>query len=176
MLNFFARKVEGYFYYYLILENNLRQWAIYDFSEIDMLVQDHNNLFKLLTECTSAVWSSAGWWLPLAVPWLCVLQYAPYYYLLSQDYRIKKNPTPLWEMDTEMSITDIENGCAISKWQIDTAISTSNMGNGSCSSSVILDFWEIHSRFRKYWRYCPSRHLYFVRFFFFSEQFGCFAS
>ena len=63
---------------------------IYDFSEIDMLIEDNNNLFKLLTECTSAVWSSAAWWLPLAVPWLSVLPYAPYYYLLSQDYCIKK--------------------------------------------------------------------------------------
>lgn len=45
-------------------------------------------------------------------------------------------------MDTEMSITDIENGCAISKWQIDAAISTSNKGNGSCRCNMILDFLE----------------------------------
>lgn len=69
---------------------------------------------------------------------LSVEQYAPYYYVLSQEYCHKNRP--LWEMDTEMSITDIENGCAILERQIDTAISTSNMANGSCSSNVILDF------------------------------------
>lgn len=44
-------------------------------------------------------------------------------------------------MDTEMSMTDIANGCAISKWQINTAMSTSKMGNGSCCSNIKFDFF-----------------------------------
>ncbi len=54
---------------------------------------------------------------------------------------VMKKQIFLCEMDAEMSITDLENRCAISKWQIDTAISTSSMGNGFCSNSLVLDLF-----------------------------------
>lgn len=43
--------------------------------------------------------------------------------------------------DTEISITDIENQCAVSKWKIDTVISTSNTGKTILQQQYLIGFF-----------------------------------
>lgn len=97
-------------------------------SIFNPLINDLNVHHVRRTESCSAIFGSHCCTICTILLWIAWWEYCP------------KN-IPFWQMDTEMSITDIENGCAISKWQINTAISTTNTGNGSCSNSIILHYF-----------------------------------
>lgn len=102
-------------------------------------MEDNNNQFKLWIECISTN-KTPSTVQHLFLVWNATCSFWNMHCMGIYYNRFIRKHT-FGSTDTEISITDIENQCAVSKWKIDTVISTSNTGKTILQQQYLIGFF-----------------------------------